>query len=300
MAGKVMQHANGLQVRAWNGSPIERRESDGFVNATAMCKAAGKLWGHYWANARTKEYVKALGTVIGNPITVDDGSAGNLLDPGSDAETSTDLIQTVQGGPAHLQGTWIDPRLAIDLARWCSPEFAVWMDSWFIDWMLSRQQASQPATPPPATSQHPIPLEQLPPGLAAAYRIVHAAYTLEAEPCEQALTTLDDATAALRTQYIAATTKRKPRALIAPASTFNPRHPKPGCQLELMASIHGYAKGVPGGVWWSQLARHLFTTLPRPTVRQGALAIQELARRGYGRVLVGPKGGLGYKAHFHA
>lgn len=271
-------NALGLVVRTWNDAPISRRDSDGFVNATAMCQASGKLWGNYYQLDRTKAYMEALKAA---------GSTG-------------DLVQTITTGLNHLRGTWIDPRLAIDLARWCSPEFAVWMDSWFIDWMLSRQQASQPATPPPATSEHPIPLEQLPPGLAAAYRIVHAAYTLEAEPCEQALATLDDATAALRTQYIAATPKRKPRAFIAPPSTFNPRHPKPGCQLELMASIHGYAKSVPGGVSWSQLARHLFTTHPRPTVRQGALAIQELARRGYGRVLVGPKGGLGYKAHFDA
>lgn len=30
------------------------------------------------------------------------------------------LIKMVQGGPAPLQGTWVHPDLALDVARWCS------------------------------------------------------------------------------------------------------------------------------------------------------------------------------------
>jgi formylmethanofuran dehydrogenase subunit D len=33
-----------LDVRIWNGTPISRRTTDGYVNATAMCKANGKQW----------------------------------------------------------------------------------------------------------------------------------------------------------------------------------------------------------------------------------------------------------------
>ncbi len=35
------------------------------------------------------------------------------------------------------------PRVAVDLARWCSPEFAVWMDGWFLE-MHSRPPVQQP------------------------------------------------------------------------------------------------------------------------------------------------------------
>jgi hypothetical protein len=124
-----MTTALGLTARAWNGISISRRITDGYVSATAMCQAGGKKWSHYSANARTQAYIAALAGVAGNPAT------GN-----------PPLIQVIQGGPPHLQGTWIHPRLAIDLARWISPEFAVWMDGWFLEELLGHRQPA-PATP---------------------------------------------------------------------------------------------------------------------------------------------------------
>jgi hypothetical protein len=96
---------------------------DGYVNATAMCKANGKHLPHYLANGRTGEYLQALSGSVGIP---------------------TDLLKVSIGtGPNHLRGTWIHPRLAVDLARWISPAFAVWMDGWF----LEQFQPAPPASP---------------------------------------------------------------------------------------------------------------------------------------------------------
>jgi hypothetical protein len=95
---------------------IQRRPADGYVNATAMCKAGGRRWNHYQANDRTEGYIAALAADAGIPAT------GN---PG--------LIDSIKGGTPELQGTWIHPRLAVDLARWISPAFAVWMDGWFLE-----------------------------------------------------------------------------------------------------------------------------------------------------------------------
>ena len=114
----------GLTVRIWNDAGIARRNADGFVNATQIAKANGKHLPHYMANERTKQYVQALSAVVGIP--------------------TTDLIKTRQGGTPELQGTWMHPRLAVDLARWISPEFAVWMDEWFLDAAQGRQPAPQP------------------------------------------------------------------------------------------------------------------------------------------------------------
>ena len=36
-----------LVSRSWNGTPISRRTIDGYVNATAMCRANGKQWSKY-------------------------------------------------------------------------------------------------------------------------------------------------------------------------------------------------------------------------------------------------------------
>jgi hypothetical protein len=85
-----------------------------------MCRAGGRRWNHYATNERTSEYLRALS-----------GSAGIPADL---------LVASIGNGPNHLRGTWIHPRLAVDLARWISPSFAVWMDGWFLEQF-------QPASP---------------------------------------------------------------------------------------------------------------------------------------------------------
>lgn len=102
-----------LVVRSWNGHAIQRRRADGYVNASAMCQAAGRRWHHYAVNLRSAEYIKAL-----------EGSAGIPADL---------LAQTVLTGRNEGRGTWVHPRLAVDLARWISAEFAVWMDGWILE-----------------------------------------------------------------------------------------------------------------------------------------------------------------------
>jgi hypothetical protein len=102
----------GLSVRVWNGTSICRRD-DGFVNATAMCKANAKRWTLYRTNERTKAYMAALAGSVGIPTHL--------------------LIDSITTGPNATRGTWIHPRLAVDLARWISPQFAVWMDGWFLE-----------------------------------------------------------------------------------------------------------------------------------------------------------------------
>jgi hypothetical protein len=106
-------NSSGIVVRTWNDAPISRRDSDGYADATAMCQANGKDWFDYQRLGRTTDYITALAGATG-------------LQPAQ-------LVITTTTGPNHLRGTWIHPRLAVDLARWISPAFAVWMDGWFLD-----------------------------------------------------------------------------------------------------------------------------------------------------------------------
>ena len=114
-------------VRVWNDTPIPRRTTDGYFNATAMCKANGKQWSKYRESDRCQTYLDAL------------------------AETSEirmfDLIESRQGQGG---GTWVHPQVAVDLARWISAPFAVWMDGWFLGEI--NRLAAKPANPQPPIS----------------------------------------------------------------------------------------------------------------------------------------------------
>lgn len=115
--------SSSLVTRSWNGHAIQRRRADGYVNATAICRAAGKHWKNYAQLLRSAEYIRAL-----------EGSAGIPADL---------LAQTVVTGHNHARGTWVHPRLAVDLARWISPEFAVWMDGWILEELEAKARPAQ-------------------------------------------------------------------------------------------------------------------------------------------------------------
>lgn len=122
----------GWDVREWNGTAIQRR-ADGFINATAMCQAGGKRLNDYTRLDRTIEYIEALRLALTAETHCGAAVAGFPA-------TLSDVIEVNQGGLPHLQGTWIHPRLAVDLARWISPAFAVWMDGWFLEQMEPKRE----------------------------------------------------------------------------------------------------------------------------------------------------------------
>lgn len=49
-----------------NDSVIEQRYSDGYINATALCKAAGKLFKDYMLNKSTQEFLNELSADTGS------------------------------------------------------------------------------------------------------------------------------------------------------------------------------------------------------------------------------------------
>lgn len=50
----------------------------------------------------------------------------------------SELVQSLRGGDASMQGTWVHPQVAINLAQWLSPEFAVKVTQWVMDWMQGK------------------------------------------------------------------------------------------------------------------------------------------------------------------
>lgn len=96
-------------ILSYNNQPITQREIDGYVNATEMCQANGKLVADWMRTKETKAYIDELSSVMGIPIT--------------------QLVISKRGNSSGFsQGTWIHPRLAICLGRWVSVSFSIWCD----------------------------------------------------------------------------------------------------------------------------------------------------------------------------
>lgn len=102
-------HAPAIIGRRFNNVRIGQR-ADGYLNATAMCKANGKQWGHYWATDMAQQFAAELSRSIGIPID--------------------HLVVSITTGPNGDRGTWVHPRIGYHLALWCSAKFAVKVTEW--------------------------------------------------------------------------------------------------------------------------------------------------------------------------
>lgn len=92
----------------YNGKTISIREEDDFVNLTEMAKAHRVRLDKWRELVATKKYLET-------DYKLNDGGAIK----------NRDLIQT-EGG--RKGGTWAATHIAINFARWISPEFATWCD----------------------------------------------------------------------------------------------------------------------------------------------------------------------------
>lgn len=102
-----------------DGEVVPQRPTDGYINATRLCKQAGKLFADYSRNASTKAFLDELSLDMGIPISK--------------------LVEVIRGrGNTIEQGTWVHPQVAVNLGQWLSPSFAVQVSRWVFDWMTSR------------------------------------------------------------------------------------------------------------------------------------------------------------------
>lgn len=104
-----------LVPHTYQGALIQQRAKDGYINATAMCKAAGKQFHDYTRLASTTDFLGALGGSTGIPVNR--------------------LVMTVVTGANEVRGSYVHPQVAIHLAQWLSAEFAVKVSEWIVEWM---------------------------------------------------------------------------------------------------------------------------------------------------------------------
>ncbi|HEX8583844.1 MAG TPA: KilA-N domain-containing protein [Allosphingosinicella sp.] len=112
-----------LVPHSYQGAVIQQRLNDGYINATAMCKAAGKEWANYNQNASTREFLAALERSLGIPRDL--------------------IVRSILAGPNEHRGTWVHPQVAMNLAQWLSPEFAVLVSEWVFDWLTGNGRTAK-------------------------------------------------------------------------------------------------------------------------------------------------------------
>ena len=125
-----------LILRDWNGKSIRHRE-DGFMSLTDMCQAGGKLFGHWHGLKSTQEYLDAL--IRKHYRDHDNGP-----------------IESNVGGSIETTGTWGDRRVALRLAQWISPHFALQVDEW-IEELLTTGSVNIGPEPIPEPEQKSLP-----------------------------------------------------------------------------------------------------------------------------------------------
>lgn len=93
------------QIFQYNGNPITFQIGEAtVVNATQMAKPFGKRPIDWMQNQQTKDFLNELSKVR--------------------KSTLADLVQVTKGG--NNPGTWFHEDVALEFARWLSPQFAIW------------------------------------------------------------------------------------------------------------------------------------------------------------------------------
>jgi hypothetical protein len=107
-----------LVPHTFQGAVIQQRLNDGYINATAMCKASGKLLADYTRLQTTRDFLVELAGSMGIPIDR--------------------LVRSIMTGPNDLRGTWVHPQVAIHLGQWVSAKFAVQVSEWVFKWITGQ------------------------------------------------------------------------------------------------------------------------------------------------------------------
>jgi hypothetical protein len=94
------------------------RSTDGYVNATQLCRAAGKRFDDYTSLDYTQEFFAVLSSMRG--LTLDQ------------------LIQTRDGE------IWVHPRVTVNFGMWLSPKIAAEV----VNWVYDRMTGNLPSLPP--------------------------------------------------------------------------------------------------------------------------------------------------------
>ena len=108
----IIQHEN-LKI---NDIEIISRKEDGYINLNQLCKAGNKEFYHWKENIKSKAFLEALSSTLGIP--------------------RDNLLKQNLGGN-NYRNTFGHPQIAINIAQWISPEFAVRVSKWIFELLIT-------------------------------------------------------------------------------------------------------------------------------------------------------------------
>jgi hypothetical protein len=108
------------------GVEVISRQSDGYINASQLCKAGKKFYKDWFRLEKTKEFLTELSQELKIDILTDKTHPEELS---PNPTTNVSLIEINQYNDSD-QSTWVHPRVAIQIGQWISPKFAVNVTGW--------------------------------------------------------------------------------------------------------------------------------------------------------------------------
>jgi hypothetical protein len=107
----IQKDISSIESLKLNNVVITSRSEDNYINATQLCQAGSKKFSHWYSLDITKQLINELASDAGIP--------------------ASQLIDVKKGNSNEIiQGSWIHPDLAIQLAQWLSPKFAIQVSRW--------------------------------------------------------------------------------------------------------------------------------------------------------------------------
>jgi hypothetical protein len=92
--------------------------NDGYVNVTALCKASNRRIDNWKGTKESKALLQAFKVIPGN-------------------QGITSLV-AIKGNSSEInQGTFAHPDIAIQIAQWCSPKFALQVSGWIRELLIT-------------------------------------------------------------------------------------------------------------------------------------------------------------------
>jgi hypothetical protein len=111
------------------GVEVISRQSDGYINASQLCKAGKKYYADWFRLEKTKEFLTELSQELKIDILSDKTDKVDGGGISHKENTNVILIEINQHNDLD-KSTWVHPRVAIHIAQWISPKFAVNVTGW--------------------------------------------------------------------------------------------------------------------------------------------------------------------------